>query len=357
MSRSRRTAAAVALGLLAVAGAVAAGAAERFPGIGRRPTDAELRAWDIDVRPDLTGLPKGSGSVAQGQRIWDERCASCHGTFGESNAVFPPIVGGTTAADVERGRVAALTRPDEQRTTLMKLASISTLWDYVNRAMPWDRPKSLTVDEVYAVVAYMLHLGDLVGADFVLSDATMRDVQARLPNRHGLTRAHGLWSVAGTPDVQGSACMRDCARAPRISSSLPERARNMHGDLFEQHRLVGPVRGADTTRPPATGRPGETGRALARRAPAADAGEPGGAALAQRHACVACHALEGPGVGPSFRAIAARYGADADAAATVEAKIRSGGSGVWGPAVMPPQPHVGDAAVKALARWITTELR
>jgi cytochrome c len=357
MSRSRRLAALALLSLLAMGGAAAAGPADKFPGIGRRATDAEITAWDIDVRPDFLGLPKGSGGVMQGQAIWDERCASCHGTFGESNAVFPPLVGGTTTEDVARGRVAALKRADEQRTTLMKLANVSVLWDYVNRAMPWDRPKSLALDEVYAVVAYMLHLGDLVPADFVLSDGNIRDVQARLPNRNGLTRDHGLWDVAGKPDVRNPACTRDCAPAPRISSSLPERVRNMHGDLFEQHRLVGPVRGADTTRPPATGRPGEAGRMLARRAPAAEGGAADGPSLAQRHACVACHALDQPGVGPSFRDIAARYRERADAAGTVEAKIRAGGTGAWGPAVMPPQAHVGDADLRALARWIVTELR
>jgi cytochrome c len=344
-------------GLVAVGGAAAAGAADRFPGVGRRATGAEIRAWDIDVRPDFQGLPKGSGSVARGQEIWDRRCASCHGTFGESNAVFSPLVGGTTAEDVRRGRVAALLRPDEQRTTLMKLAHISVLWDYVHRAMPWDQPKSLAVDEVYAVVAYMLHLGDLVPADFVLSDGNIRDVQARLPNRNGLTRDHGLWHLTGTPDVKSPACMRDCVPPPRIVSSLPERARNMHGDLFEQHRLVGPVRGADTTRPPASGRPGEAGRALARRSPAVEAATADGPALAQRHACVACHALDQPGVGPSFRTIALKYRTHVDAAAILESKIRAGGTGAWGTAVMPPQAHVAEADVRALARWIATELR
>jgi S-disulfanyl-L-cysteine oxidoreductase SoxD len=357
MSKSGRVATLAGLGLLTLAATVAAGAADRFPGIGRRASDAEIRAWDIDVRPDFQGLPKGSGSVARGQEIWDERCASCHGTFGESNAVFPPIVGGTTAEDVKRGRVAALQRRDEQRTTLMKLASVSVLWDYVNRAMPWDRPKSLAVDEVYAVVAYMLHLGDLVPADFVLSEGNIRDVQARLPNRDGLTRNHGLWDVAGKPDVNNSACMRDCGPAPRVISSLPERVRNMHGDLFEQHRFVGPVRGADTTRPPATGRPGEAGRVLARRSPGSEAGISDGPTLAQRHACVACHALDHPGVGPAFRDIAAKYRTHGDATTTIEARIRTGGTGVWGTAVMPPQAHVADADVQALARWIATELR
>ena len=71
-----------------------------FPGIGRAATPKEVQAWDIDVRPDFKGLPKGSGSVARGQEIWEAKCASCHGVFGESNEVFSPLVGGTTADDI-----------------------------------------------------------------------------------------------------------------------------------------------------------------------------------------------------------------------------------------------------------------
>jgi cytochrome c len=298
--------------------------------------------------------------VAAGQDIWEARCASCHGTFGESTLVFPPLTGGTTARDIERGRVAALTDPSEQRTTLMKVPTLSTLWDYVNRAMPWDRPRSLTVDEVYAVVAYLLHLGDIVPADFVLSDRNVRDVQARLPNRHGMTQAHGLWDVTGVPDVQGQACVRDCPGGV-ISSELPPRARNSHGDLMAQHRAIGPVRGADTTRPALTGRAGEHASELAARAlasVAAPADAAAGMALARRHACVSCHALDQRVVGPSFKEIAARYrGAGAAAGATLVSKMKAGGAGTWGPVPMPPQGHVGDADLELLARWILAEVR
>ena len=70
---------------------------KKFPGLGRAATPAEVAAWDIDVRPDFKGLPKGSGTAEQGQELWEAKCASCHGVFGESNEVFTPIVGGTTA--------------------------------------------------------------------------------------------------------------------------------------------------------------------------------------------------------------------------------------------------------------------
>src|SRR3954468_17619801 len=119
---------------------IPAQAGTQFPGIGRTATPAEIKAWDIDVRPDFKGLPPGSGSVAQGQKIWDDKCAACHGTFGESNEVFMPLVGGTTAEDVKTGRVKSLVTGEVARTTLMKVATLSTLWDYIHRAMPWNAP-------------------------------------------------------------------------------------------------------------------------------------------------------------------------------------------------------------------------
>src|SRR6185369_12683204 len=124
------------------------------------------------------------GSVAKGQEVWESKCAACHGVFGESNEVFNPLVGGTTPEDVKTGRVASL-KPGggyPGRTTLMKVSSVSTLWDYINRAMPWNQPKSLSVEEVYAVTGYLLHLGGVLPADFTLSDKTMAEAQQRLPN-------------------------------------------------------------------------------------------------------------------------------------------------------------------------------
>ena len=108
-----------------------------FEGIGREATANEVAAWDIDVRPDFKGLPKGSGSVEDGMHLWDAQCLSCHGAFGESAEVFGPLVGGTTLEDQETGRVASLTNPAQpQRSTLMKVATVSTLYDYIYRAMP-----------------------------------------------------------------------------------------------------------------------------------------------------------------------------------------------------------------------------
>ncbi len=317
---------------LLLALALAANAGEGFPGVGRAATPAEIRAWDIDVRPDFQGLPPGSGSVARGQKIWDAKCASCHGTFGESNEVFPPIVGGTTAADIRTGRVKSLTQPDVSRTSLMKLSSISTLWDYVNRAMPWDAPKSLSVDEVYAAVAYVLHLGDILSADFVLSDRNIASVQGMLPNRNGMTRRHGLWDVRGTPDVKNTACMHDCATQVTMASVFPDWAKTSHGDLSQQNRLVGPVRGDATA-----------------------AQAPDTAALARRNACLSCHGIDKRIVGPAFHDVAAKYKAEAGAEHRLAAKVRKGGSGVWGPLAMPPYPDLAEADLLLLVRWVLAQ--
>ena len=202
--------------LLACAGGGVADASDKYPSVGRAATPKEVAAWDIDVRPDFKGLPAGSGSVAEGQHIWEAKCASCHGVFGESNQVFSPLVGGTTEQDVRTGRVARLSDPAyPSRTTLMKVATLSTLWDYINRAMPWNQPKSLTANEVYAVTAYMLNLGNVLPDSFTLSDQNMVEVQARMPNRLGMTTAHALWpgsefGPAAKADTPGSNCLRNC---------------------------------------------------------------------------------------------------------------------------------------------------
>jgi cytochrome c len=322
----------------------AAGGGERFPGVGRPATPAEIRAWDIDVRPDFTGLPKGSGTVAKGQDVWEAKCASCHGIFGESNQVFTPIVGGTTRKDMQTGRVASLTSGNEaQRSTLMKLSSLATLWDYVSRAMPWNNPKTLTVEEVYAVTAYMLHLGDILPGDFTLSDANIRDVQAKLPNRHGKTTEHGLWLPTGKPDVNSAACMKNCVKEVEVASRIPDHARDAHGNLAEQMRPWGAVRGHVTV---ARAAPGTTAAGAAAAAPHARA-----RALAEKSACLACHAPNQRLVGPSFAEITGKYRSDAGAETYIAGKIKSGGQGVWGSAPMPAS-AVSDDEARLLAQWI-----
>ncbi len=310
-----------------------------FTGIGRLATPAEVAAWDIDVRPDFKGLPKGSGSVAKGQDVWEAKCASCHGVFGESNEVFTPIATGIAKEDIKTGRASNLTKDGLQRSTMMKLATLSSMWDYINRAMPWNAPKTLTTEEVYAVTAYILNLANVVPDDFVLSDSNIKEAQARMPNRNGMTRAHGMWTARDKPDVQGSACMSNCAVEPKIASFLPDHARNAHGNLQEQNRLVGGVRGVNTA-------------AAGKATPAKPASEFAGIRdIANKAACLACHGLDKKLVGPGFSEIAARYKAQDNAESYLAGKIRGGAQGVWGATPMPPAP-VSEAEATRLAQWI-----
>jgi cytochrome c len=361
MSSCRKSAASLALVLLAAFGSAAwaqASGSTAYPGIGRAATPKEVQAWDIDVRPDFKGLPPGSGSVAKGMEVWEAKCASCHGIFGESNEIFSPLVGGTTKEDVKTGRVARLNdRSFPGRTTLMKVPTVSTLWDYINRAMPWNTPKSLTVEEVYAVTAYLLNMGEVLPESFVLSDKNIAQVQALLPNRNGMSTDHHLWpgkSMGNAkPDVMAQACMSNCEAEPRLASFLPDFARNAHGNLAEQNRLVGAQRGADTTRPPGAA---PAAVRLAVVAPAATGGNAAAVALAGKYTCTACHGMENKIVGPGFAEIAKKHAGRADAEAYLAEKIRNGGQGVWGPIPMPAQ-TLPEADARALAQWIAAGAR
>ncbi len=337
---------------------------KKFPGIGRAATPAEVAAWDIDVRPDFKGIPKGSGTAEQGQELWEAKCASCHGVFGESNEVFTPIVGGTTAKDIKTGRVASLTDPNQpQRSTLMKVSTLSSLYDYIYRAMPWNAPRTLSADDTYALVAYILALGEIVPEDFTLSDKNMDEVQARMPNRNGATNQHGMWTVAGKPDVQGDPCMSNCTTDAKITSSLPDFARNAHENIAEQNRIFGPFRGADSTKPPLKQLPGAgfvtpvaAASAPANAAPAAATAPANGAtmqALFQKHNCTACHAPAAKGVGPSIAEVAKKY-KDQDVIAKLAAKVKAGGAGAWGSIPMPPHTQVPDTDITNLVKWMLT---
>jgi cytochrome c len=344
-------------GALVVAGGLAAAAPalafDHFQGLGRPATAAEIRAWDIDVRPDFKGLPKGSGSVEFGSEVFEARCAVCHGSFGESNEVFTPLIGGTTQADVASGHVQALRDGSApQRTTFMKVATISTLFDYIRRAMPWTEPKSLKPDEVYGVLAYLLNLAEIVPADFVLSDENIAEVQKRMPNRNGMTTDHGLWpgkgmGNGGKPDVHNVACMKNCKTTVQLSSSLPDYAVDAHGNLAEQNRSIGPARGKPT------GTASEAEKAAAgNKAPAAGSENARLGQLAASTGCMACHGLQNKIVGPGYNQVAAKYKGDATAAGKLAAKIKAGGAGVWGSVPMPPHPQLSDADAQALAQWI-----
>ena len=349
--------------LLGASGFAAAQAVGKYPGVGREATAREVQAWDIDVRPDFKGLPAGSGSVAKGQEVWEGKCASCHGVFGESNAMFSPIIGGTTEDDIQTGHASKLKDATAGRSTLMKVAHVSTLWDYINRAMPWNQPKSLTTEKVYAVTAFLLSLAKVVPDDYVLSDKNMADVQKRMPNRNGMSTQHSMWpgnEFGGTkkPDTSNTACMKDCTTDAKVASFLPDFARDQRGNLAEQNRLVGPQRGADTTRPELRSLGAARAVTVTAAAPAKKvAPAVGGAetpdskaaiALMQQNACVACHAMDSKLLGPSFSAIAQKYPGKVDYLA---GKIKGGGSGAWGAIPMPAQ-TLAESDAKSIAAWL-----
>ena len=329
---------------------------DKHQNIGRTASPQEIKAWDIDVRPDFKGLPKGAGSVAMGERVWEAQCASCHGSFGESNEVFTPIVGGTTKADIERGRVKNLEQGSTfpQKTTMMKVATLSTLWDYINRAMPWNAPKSLKPDEVYGVLAYILNLAHVVPDDFTLSDQNIADVQKRMPNRNGMVFYEPLWKANGKGDVANVACMKNCPVETTIRSSLPDFARDAHGNIQEQNRVIGPVRGADTTHPAPTspvgsGSPPAPVAVVAAQPAAGDV-----KTLLAANSCTACHGMKQKIVGPAFSDIAAKHKGNPGLESYLAIKIREGGVGVFGAVPMPPQPQLSAAEAKTLASWIAS---
>lgn len=327
-----------------------------YTNIGRSATSDEIAAWDIDVRPDFKGLPSGSGSVDTGEEIWELKCATCHGTFGESNEVFTPIIGGTTEADIASGHVAGLVGSQQpQKTTIMKVATVSTLWDYINRAMPWTAPKSLNKDEVFAVTAYLLNLAKIVSDDFVLSNENIKDVQELMPNRKGMTLEHGMRTVNGNPDTKSNPCLKDCKTLNKITSIFPESARNSHGNIQLQNRTFGAVRGVDTTKQPTT-----TLEETVARHKQQLLNEPINnssttqdmLSLAKKNNCLSCHGAKTKIVGPGFNEIAAKYKSDKNADVELAKKIKEGTSGIWGDVAMPPQTTVSNDDVKALVNWI-----
>lgn len=131
-----------------------------------------LAAWNIDVAPDGSGLPPGRGSVAAGRQVYESQCAACHGMKGEGG-IADRLVGG--AGSLASGK------PVKTIGSFWPYAT--TLYDFINRAMPYTAPRSLKPDEVYAVTGYLLHLNGIVPADAVMDRRSLPAV--RMPNRDG----------------------------------------------------------------------------------------------------------------------------------------------------------------------------
>lgn len=160
-------------------------------GLGRAATPAEIKGWDLDGKPDGSGLPPGQGSVAAGKQVYEKQCASCHGATG---------TGGTAAALV--GGIGSLSAARPVQTVGSFWPYATTLFDYTRRAMPWDKPNSLSADEVYAVTAYVLNMNKIVPADAVMNAQTLPAV--RMPNRDGFIHADNA------PKPVAPRCMSNC---------------------------------------------------------------------------------------------------------------------------------------------------
>ena len=158
------------VGLAIVAATVAPADAAKL-GLGRAATAEEIAGWDIDVRPDGQGLPKGKGTAAKGEEIFLEKCSTCHGDFGEGRDRWPVLAGGhgTLASD----------RPDKTIGSFWPYAS--TIFDYIRRSMPFGDAQSLTPDEVYALTAYILNLNEVIkDSNFELNEKNFTTI--KMPN-------------------------------------------------------------------------------------------------------------------------------------------------------------------------------
>lgn len=185
----------------ALAAGLAAPALAGAPSLGRVALPEEIAAWDIDIRPDGKGLPVGRGTVAEGDELYIDHCASCHGDFGEAVGRWPVLAGGH----------GSLTHDRPEKTVGSYWPYLSTVYDYVRRAMPFGAARTLSDDEVYAITAYLLYLNDIVrDEDFELSDENFLEVA--MPNAGGFFADDRL----AEPHFSGAAepCMTACAPEP-----------------------------------------------------------------------------------------------------------------------------------------------
>ena len=177
-------------------------------GLGREAVPEEISAWDIDVRPDGKGLPDGSGSINEGDEIFQEQCAYCHGAFAEGEGRWPVLAGGHNT----------LKDPRPVKTIGSYWPYASTVFDYINRAMPFGYAQSLTPDQVYALTAYLLYMNEIVNdEEFVLSKENLASIE--MPNEDSFFIDENL------PDVPTLADGEPCMKACKASVEVTKRAR------------------------------------------------------------------------------------------------------------------------------------
>ncbi|MBV5270397.1 MAG: cytochrome c [Afipia sp.] len=173
-------------------------------GLGRIALPEEIKAWDTDVRPDGKGLPVGKGTAKRGDVIFQAQCAVCHGEFGEGAGRWPVLAGGagTLMAD----------RPD--KTIGSFWPDLSTVFDYIQRAMPFGNARSLSNDDVYALTAYLLSMNDIIkDENFELNEKNFTSI--KMPNASAFyeddreTAEKQFWKK--------DPCMKDCRSAPKVT--------------------------------------------------------------------------------------------------------------------------------------------
>ena len=193
--RNLTLAAAATAGLLALSVTAVHADGRKFPELGAAATPEQIQAWDIDVRPDGQGAPAGSGTAAKGEKVYIEKCAACHGDFGEARGRYPVLVGGHGTMKDDR----------PEKTVGSYWPYASTIFDYIKRAMPFGEAQTLTNDEVYSLTAFLLNMNDVVDSSFVLDASNIGKIE--MPN------AKNFFDDP-RPDGQtakvAALCMKDC---------------------------------------------------------------------------------------------------------------------------------------------------
>lgn len=185
------------------------GAGEAPPsGLGTVPTPEQIAGWSLAARPDGLGLPAGHGSVKDGDPLYAAICATCHGTFGEAAGRYPRIAG-----------EGSLTGERPEPTVGSYWPFAPTLFDYINRAMPFPAPHALPADQVYAITAYVLNLNGLVDDDFVADRDSLPKVA--MPNRDGF-----IWTDP-RPDTHDEACMTHCRKPEDVRIAATAEGKNL----------------------------------------------------------------------------------------------------------------------------------
>jgi S-disulfanyl-L-cysteine oxidoreductase SoxD len=179
-----------AFGALATLSFSAFAQAPDYPNVGRAPTDEEVRAWNIAIGPEGKELPAGSGTAKDGAKIFAAKCAVCHGPTAEGTQQGPRLVGG-------QGTLNTL---QPVRTIGSYWPFATTVWDYINRAMPRNNEGSLHPDEVYSLTAFVLFRNGIVQETDVLDAKSLPKV--RMPNRDGFLPPR----IADIPDLQKRGC-------------------------------------------------------------------------------------------------------------------------------------------------------